>query len=419
MESRVYFVIDMKSFFASCECAMRNLDPMKANLVVADASRTEKTICLAVSVNMKRLGVRNRCRLFEVPKNIDFIIAPPQMRKYIEYAAEIYSIYLKYMSKEDIHVYSIDECFLDVTDYLKLYKMKAKPFAKMLMNEIYEKLHIPATCGIGTNMYLAKIASAITAKKATDRIGWLTEEKFNETLKNHRPLTDFWMISHGIASHLERLHIYDMEGISKADPDMLYKEFGVNAELLIDHSRGYEPTTMADIKNYKGKGKSISSSQILPEAYTYEDAKIILKEMIQNGIYDLNTRNEVCKVVGFRVRLDGGGYLGGTAKLDVATNLYSVISEEIEKLFDKQVPKDAMIRGLGFGFSGLLPENYEHYDLFTDLNKVSKEHKITNSVMKIKEKYGKNSVLKGIDYTEKATVRERNKMIGGHRSGEK
>lgn len=417
MENRVYFVIDMRSFFASVECAERGLDPMKANLVVADESRTEKTICLAVSVNMKKLGVRNRCRLFEVPKNIEYIIAPPRMSKYIEYAAEIYSIYLKYMSKDDIHVYSIDECFLDVTDYLKLYNTRAKPFAIKLMKEIYDKLHVPATCGIGTNMYLAKIASAITAKKSNDGIGWLNEEKFNKTLKNYRPLSDFWMISNGISSHLERLGIYDMEGISKASEDLLYKEFGVNAELLIDHSRGIEPTRMSDIKNYKGKSKSVSSSQILACAYDFEDAKIILKEMIQNGIYDLSSKHEVCRVVGFQVRYDGGGYDGHSTKLNVATNLYSIISNEIEELFDKYVDKTKKIKGVGYGLSGLLPENYEQYDLFTNLDEIKKEHKITDSVIKLKEKYGKNAVLKAVDFTPKATIRERNQMIGGHRSG--
>ena len=419
MGDRVYFVIDMRSFFASCECAERNLDPMTANLVVADIDRTEKTICLAVSVNMKKLGVKNRCRLFEVPKTIDYIIAKPQMAKYIEYAANIYSIYLKYISKEDIHVYSIDECFLDVTDYLKLYNTRAKPFAQKLMKEIKDTLHIPATCGIGSNMYLAKIASSITAKHSNDGIGWLTEEKFNKTLKNHRPLSDFWMISHGISSHLERLGIYDMEGISKADPDLLYKEFGVNAELLIDHSKGIEPVTMRDIKNYKGKSKSVSGTQILAEAYNFDDAKIILKEMIQNGVYNLSSKHEVCKVVGFMVRYDGGGYDSHSTKLSVATNLYSILIDEVERLFDKFVDRTKKIKGIGYGFSGLLPENYEYYDLFTNLDDIKKEHNITNSVIKLKEKYGKNSVLKGIDYTEKATARERNTLIGGHQSGKK
>ena len=286
-KQRVYLVIDMKSFFASVECAERGLDAMTTKLVVADESRTDKTICLAVSPAMKALGVKNRCRLFEIPKGIDYIIAPPRMKKYIEYAAKIYGMYLKYISKTDIHVYSIDECILDVTDYLKIYKLKAKEFALKLMNEINERFGIPSSAGIGSNMYLAKIALDITAKHASDRIGWLTEEKYIKTLWNHKPLSDFWQISTGTIERLAKYGIYDMEGIAKSDEDILYKEFGINAELLIDHAWGKESCLMSDIKSYKTKSKSISSSQILPCNYEYQDAKIVLREMIQNGCYDL------------------------------------------------------------------------------------------------------------------------------------
>ena len=233
-KQRCYMVIDMKSFFASVECAERGLDAMKTKLIVADPTRTISTICLAVSPALKKLGVKNRCRLYEVPTNIKYIIAPPRMNKYIQYASNIYSIYLKYMSKEDIHVYSIDECILDVTDYLKIYKMRAIDFAKLLMKEIFDNLHIPSSAGIGTNMYLAKIALDITAKKSPDRIGYLTEEKFKNELWNHRPITDFWGISKGIATRLSKMAIYDMEGIAKYPEEYLYKEFGINAEILID-----------------------------------------------------------------------------------------------------------------------------------------------------------------------------------------
>ena len=213
-KQRVYFVIDMKSFFASVECAERGLDPMTTKLVVADESRTDKTICLAVSPGLRALGVKNRCRLFEIPKNIDYIIAPPRMKKYIEYSANIYGLYLKYVSKDDIHVYSIDECFLDVTDYLKIYKIKAKEFAQKLMNEINDNFHIPSSAGIGTNMYLAKIALDITAKHSPNRIGWLDEEKYIKTLWNHKPLSDFWQISTGTIERLAKYGIYNMEGIA-------------------------------------------------------------------------------------------------------------------------------------------------------------------------------------------------------------
>lgn len=279
-KQRVYFVIDMKSFFASVECAERGLDAMTTKLVVADKERSETTICLAVSPAMKKLGVKNRCRLYEIPKDIEYEIAPPRMKKYIEYAAEIYGIYLKYIDKSDIHVYSIDECIIDATDYLKIYNLKAKEFAQKLMNEINDKLHIPSSAGIGSNMYLAKIALDITAKHSPDRIGWLTQEKFIKTLWNHKPLTDFWGISTGISTRLAKYGIYDMEGISKADEDLLYKEFGINAELIIDHSNGIEPCLMSDIKDYKGKTKSISSSQILPCNYNFKDAKLVMREMV-------------------------------------------------------------------------------------------------------------------------------------------
>ena len=279
-KQRVYFVIDMKSFFASVECAERGLDAMTTKLVVADKERSETTICLAVSPAMKKLGVKNRCRLYEIPKDIEYEIAPPRMKKYIEYAAEIYGIYLKYIDKSEIHVYSIDECIIDATDYLKIYNLKAKEFAQKLMNEINDKLHIPSSAGIGSNMYLAKIALDITAKHSPDRIGWLTQEKFIKTLWNHKPLTDFWGISTGISTRLAKYGIYDMEGISKADEDLLYKEFGINAELIIDHSNGIEPCLMSDIKDYKGKTKSISSSQILPCNYNFKDAKLVMREMV-------------------------------------------------------------------------------------------------------------------------------------------
>ena len=235
-KQRIYFVIDMKSFFASVECAERGLDAMTTKLVVADETRTEGTICLAVSPALKECGVKNRCRLFEIPKGLEYIIAPPRMKKYIEYAANIYAIYLKYIDKADIHVYSIDECFIDVTDYLKMYKLRAKQFAKMLMSEIWEKLKIPSSCGIGTNLYLAKIALDITAKHSKDRIGWLTEEKYISTLWKHQPLTDFWQISFGTVDRLKKYGIFDMQGIAKCSQEKLYKEFGINAELLIDHA---------------------------------------------------------------------------------------------------------------------------------------------------------------------------------------
>ena len=418
-KQRVFFVIDMKSFFASVECAERGLDAMTAKLVVADESRTEKTICLAVSPALKALGIRNRCRLFEIPKDLDFLIAPPRMKKYIEYAAEIYGIYLQYIDKNDIHTYSIDECFLDVTDYLKLYGLRAKEFAQKLMGEIDAKLHIPSTAGIGTNMYLAKIALDITAKHAKDRIGWLDEEKFVRTLWKHQPITDFWGISTGIATRLAKFGIFDMEGIAKADEDLLYDEFGVNAELLIDHARGKESCLMSDIKNYKAKGHSISSSQILPRDYNFKDAKLVMDEMVQTGCYEMFRQGYVTDHIHLFVGY--GDEKKGVAKdmrrMNVVTNLFSIIGKVADEMFDKFVDKSRPIRRVGYAFD-LLPEACEQYDMFVDPEQIEKEKRLVWSILDLQDKYGKNSVLKAADFEKNATIIHRNNTIGGHSSGE-
>lgn len=418
-KQRCYFVIDMKSFFASVECVERGLDAMTTKLVVADESRTDKTICLAVSPAMKELGVKNRCRLFEIPKGIDYIIAPPRMQKYIEYAAEIYGIYLKYIDPMDIHTYSIDESFIDATDYLKIYNIKAKDFAKKLTNEIYEKLGIPATVGIGTNLYLAKIALDITAKKSPERIGWLTEDKFLKELWNHRPLTDFWGISTGISTRLAKHNIYDMKGITQCNEDVLYKEFGINAELIIDHAWGKESCLMSDIKNYKTQSKSISNSQILPCGYKFEDAKIVMQEMIQEGCYRLASEKLVTNLLHIFVGYqdDRTDRAKGTKRLRNTTNLYSQIIGSALQLFDEIVDKKKLVRQIGYDFADLKPDSIEQYDLFTDYTEIEKEKKLVSSVLNIKDRYGKNAILKGLDFAPNATQRERNMQIGGHRSG--
>lgn len=416
-KQRVYFVIDMKSFFASVECAERGLDAMTTDLVVADEERTDKTICLAVSPSLKAKGIKNRCRLYEIPKNMDFIIAKPRMKKYIEYASEIYAIYLKYIDKSDIHVYSIDECIIDVTDYLKLYKMKAKDFAKKLMTEILDNLGIPSTTGIGSNMYLAKIALDITAKHRKDRIGWLTEEKFIQTLWRHRPITDFWGISVGTRDRLSKFGIHDMAGIARASEDVLYDEFGVYAELLIDHAWGRETCLMCDIKNYKSKSKSISNSQILPCNYSYSDGKIVLKEMIQEGCYRLSNEHYSTNLLHIYLSFCDEFKVGakGTMRMSETTNLYSIIGKYADDLYDKiYKDRNKMVRKIGYDFGDLVSENAEQYDFFTDIEKVKKEKKLVFSVLGIKEKFGKNAVLKGLDLKENATQKERNQMVGGH-----
>lgn len=410
----------MKSFFASVECAERGLDPMTTNLVVADEERSKSTICLAATPALKKLGVKNRCRLFEIPKGIDFIIAKPRMRKYIDYSANIYAIYLKYIDKNDIHTYSIDECIIDATDYLKLYNLKAKEFAQKLMGEILETLHIPSTAGIGTNMYLAKIALDITGKKSPDGIGWLNEEKYKKTLWNHKPLRDFWQISYGTEERLAKYGIFDMERLAHFDENILYKEFGVNAELLIDHAWGRESCLMTDIKSYKAKSKSISSSQILPCNYNFSDAKIVLKEMIQNGCYDLANQKYVTNFIQIFVAYGDvcGDISKGIHHLNATTNLYSIIIKSAIKIYCEVVDKNRPIRKIGYDFMNITSKDDEQYDFFTDLNQVKKEKDTVKTVLGVKEKYGKNSLIKGLDLDKKATQRERNSSIGGHRSGE-
>lgn len=418
---RVYFVIDMKCFFASVECAERNLDPFETNLVVADETRGKGGVCLAISPKMKTLGVKNRCRLYEIPPDINYIIAKPQMKKYIEYAANIYEIYLQYIDKNDIHVYSIDECFIDVTDYLKLYHIKAKDFANKLMSEIRDKLHIPSTAGIGTNMYLAKIALDISAKHSPEKIGWLTEQKYIETLWDHKPLTDFWQISRGISSRLERIGITTMRGIANCDQNLLFDIFGINAELLIDHAFGREPCTIKDIKSYKPKSRSLGTSQILPRNYDFVESRLVLLEMLQTECYELLKKDFVTDLVvinigfDFQTKTDSVRF---SVRLSRRTNLYSEINERVILAFEKNIDKSKLIRKITVEFCNVSKENAEQIDMFTSPEKTQKEKNLAKSIIKIQEKFGKNSVLKGIDLNASATQKERNRLIGGHNSGE-
>ena len=287
MEESAYLCIDLKSFFASVECSARGLNSLTTNLVVADPARGRGAICLAVSPSLKALGVKNRCRVYEIPKGIDYITAKPRMRLYMEYSAKIYSIYLRYISAEDIHVYSIDECFLDVSQYLNLYRKNAKEMAQMLMDAVYRETGICATAGIGTNLFLAKVALDITAKHAPDHMGYLDEEEFRRTIWHHRPITDVWNVGRGIARRLERYGIYDLYGVAHFSEEKLYREFGVNAEFLIDHAHGVEPCTIADIHAYRSKSNSLSNGQILFEDYSAEDALTVMREMVDMLVLEL------------------------------------------------------------------------------------------------------------------------------------
>lgn len=416
MKSRVFFCIDMKSFFASVECAERKLNPLTTNLVVADESRGKGAICLAVSPKMKSLGVKNRCRLFEIPTNIDYIVAKPSMRKYIKYCADIYDIYLNHIAPEDIHVYSIDEAFIDATDYIALYKTTPKTFAKKLTDEIAEKLHIPASVGIGSNLYLAKIALDITAKHAPDHIGILTEDTYRKTLWHHRPITDFWNVARGTATRLANYGVYDMEGITRMPETLLKRLFGKNYKILLDHAWGKETCQMKDIKAYKSQAHSVSQSQILFENYPADKARIALMEMTLNLCQEMMRRkvisNSVSLFVGYsKDEIDA---TGGSRHMTQTTNAYSVIKDYVADIFDSTVRNDTPIRKLGICFGNVQDESCQGYDIFTDIDAVEKEIRLEHTVLDIKDKFGRNSILRGVDLCDGATAQARNKLIGGH-----
>lgn len=418
VKERTYFCIDMKCFYASVECAERGLNPFETCLVVADETRGTNALCLAISPKLKALGVKNRCRISEIPKSIKYIVAKPRMQLYIDYAADIYDIYLDYVSQDDIHVYSIDEAFLDVTGYLKNYNMDATEFATFLINQIARRKHIPSTAGIGPNLYLAKVALDITAKKAKNHIGVLTEESYRETLWNHRPITDFWQVAHGTEQRLSKYGIYDMGGIARAPEELIYRIFGINAELLIDHSWGREPCTIADIKSYKSKSKSVSFSQILMEDYEYEKAKLVMLEMTLTGCQEMMRRKVITSSVGICVAYSKEVVpaTGGTVKMTATTNVFSVISEYVENLFTKTTNKVHPIRRLSITFHNVVDEGCEGYDLFTNFEDVEREKHLEHTVLNIKERFGKNAILRGFDLEEGATTIKRNKLIGGHNS---
>lgn len=459
MKNRTYIAIDLKSFYASIECMERGLDPLTARLVVADPTRTEKTICLAVSPALKSYGISGRARLFEVlqkvkqveaqtGEEISFHIAPPRMGRYIEVSAEIYEIYLSYISAEDIHVYSIDECFMDVTDYLDLYHMNAHDLAMTMIRDVLEHTGITATAGIGTNLYLCKIAMDVLAKhvqpdKDGVRIASLDEMSYRKYLWDHTPLTDFWRIGQGTVKRLSQCGMYTMGDIARTsieNEDLLYKIFGIDAELLIDHAWGYEPCTMKSIKAFRPQTNSISSGQVLQEPYDFAKTRIVVKEMTDQMVLELVEKKKmtdsVTVTIGFdRVNLEQENttYQGeihidrygrmvpkaahGTANLGEPTNSTKRIMEHVLSLYDRIVPKDLLSRRITLSANNLSDESeYEQLDLFSDVTSDKKERALQEAMLSIKKKYGKNAILKGTNLEEGATARDRNQQIGGHRA---
>lgn len=447
-----YIAIDLKSFYASVECVERGLDPLKAKLVVADESRTDKTICLAVSPALKALGIPGRARLYEVKQKAkDFIIAVPRMAFYISYSTRIYNIYLRYIAEEDMHVYSIDEVFIDATPYLKNYGMTARELAQKILKEVYEETGITATAGIGTNLYLAKVAMDILAKKAEPdengaRIVELDEMSYRRLLWGHRPLTDFWRVGKGYARRLEAAGLYTMGDValcSEKDEDYLYKMFGLNAELLIDHAWGWEPCEIAEIRAYRPSTNSFSSGQVLKEPYGFEQAKTVALEMAEEVSLGLLARkmltDQVVLTIGYdKVNL-ASGYTGetkldfygrevpkhahGTYNLAKPTASARLISEAVAKIFEEKVDRALKIRRITIDVNHVVreedlekkPRQLGLFDEVRDEAKLKKEKRAEEAILAIKRRYGKNAILKGINFDEGATGRERNAQIGGHR----
>ncbi len=481
---KVYACIDLKSFYASCECVERHLNSITTNLVVADKERTEKTICLAVSPSLKSYGIPGRARLFEVIRKVDeinntrlkkinkfqgssynndeiklnpylkldYIIAKPRMALYMEYSAKIYSIYLKYVSKDDIYSYSIDEVFMDITNYLKYNKMTKEEMITKIILDIYDETGITATGGIGTNLYLAKVAMDIMSKHIKPnqddvRIAYLDEKTYREKLWNHVPLTDFWRVGKGYFETLYKNKLYTMGDIARCSIDneeLLYQLFGVNAEILIDHAWGYEPCTIKDIKNYKSENNSISIGQVLKRPYNYLETKIIVLEMIDSLILSLIDKNLYTNKISLTINYDSenlnNNYQGaikkdyygrmtpkeahGVIDIDHYTCSSKIIIEKMEKLYKNIAKNNLSSRRITVCFLNVLKEedvkkrDIRQLDLFSDIKTDSleeeKDKKVSKTVLAIKKKYGKNSLIKGINLLESATGRERNEEIGGH-----
>ena len=439
MSERTYLCIDLKSFYASVECADRGLDPFVDNLVVADPERSRTTICLAITPAMKALGVKNRCRVFEIPDGIDYTMARPRMRRYMEVSAGIYAIYLRFVSPEDVHVYSIDECFIDATPYLPLYGMDARAVARTLMTAVFQETGICATAGVGTNLFLAKVALDITAKHAPDNIGFLDEGTFKQQIWFHRPITDIWGIGPGIARRVARHGAQDLASVAALNPEVLYREFGVNAEYLIDHAWGQEPCTIAEIQAYEPEGRSLVNGQVLPSDYTFEEARMVLREMVDASVLELVEHGLVTERIslsvgyarkkgswntaetfegGHGIRLLGaqaaGERTGGSRKLERRTNSACFLIERFESLFDETAHRDVPIRRINVGFSDLLAEQFATATLFDNTQAEAKERQLQDALIAVRGKFGKNAMLKGTSLQKKATTRERNEQVGGH-----
>ena len=442
--------IDLKSFYASVECVERGLNPFKTNLVVADPTRSKSTICLAITPAMKSLGIKNRCRIHEIPDCVKYITAMPRMQLYMDYSAKIYGIYLRdcvkyltamprmqlymdysakiygiylrYVSKEDIHVYSVDECFIDITNYLQLYHLTAKEMAVKLMQAVMEETGITATAGVGTNLYLAKIAMDIVAKHVDDHIGILDEFSYREQLWDHKPLSDFWRIGSRTEKKLAGYGIHTMGDIAMASlrsEDWLYKMFGIDAELLIDHAWGYETCRMSDIKNYHSEEHSLSNGQVLMRNYSFDEALVIVREMTDNLVLDLFEKGLITSSLTLWIAYDHRyehEASKGTVKLERESNSSKKIIDAVEDLYLRIADRYTGIRRIEVCANRVAPESYVQYSLFDNPKQTDKERHLQEAVLNVKQRYGKNAIMRGSNLLECSTYRERNEQIGGHRA---
>ena len=415
----VYMCLDLKSFYASVECADLGVDPFTTPLVVADASRGLGAITLAISPALKALGVKNRCRLFEIPSTIEYIAVKPRMRRYMEVSASIYGALLEYVAPEDIHVYSIDEYFIDVTPYSRLYKKTYYELALLFKNKVLERTHIHATVGLGSNLFLAKVALDVLAKHTPQGIGVLNEELFKEKIWYHQPITDIWQIGKGIAHRLHKYGVVDLHGITTVPEDRWYKEFGVNAELLIDHAWGRETCTMKEIHAYRPAKHSLSRSQILLRNYSYEECFVPLREMVESLLLELIAEEALTKHISLGVRYADSTVkgTGGSRRLSKYTCSLEALSQGVLELYKETVHRHQEIRQLSVGFDELVNRAAVPWeeDLFSDNSKEEeKAYQVERTVLEIKERFGGNSILRASSLQEEGTMQFRNTLVGGH-----
>ena len=415
----VYMCLDLKSFYASVECADLEVDPFTTPLVVADASRGLGAITLAISPALKALGVKNRCRLFEIPSTIEYIAVKPRMRRYMEVSASIYGALLEYVAPEDIHVYSIDEYFIDVTPYSRLYKKTYYELALLFKNKVLERTHIHATVGLGNNLFLAKVALDVLAKHTPQGIGVLNEELFKEKIWYHQPITDIWQIGKGIARRLHKYGVVDLHGITTVPEDRWYKEFGVNAELLIDHAWGRETCTMKEIHAYRPAKHSLSRGQILLRNYSYEECFVPLREMVESLLLELIAEEALTKYISLGVRYADRTVkgTGGSRRLSKYTCSLEILSQAVLDLYKETVHQHQEIRQLSVGFDDLVNRAAVPWeeDLFSDdLKEEEKSYQVERTVLEIKERFGGNSILRASSLQEEGTMQFRNTLVGGH-----